>query len=61
MPLTAEQATAQLANIATPDELRALIAQLCQATSRTDPLTTLSFDPRLMISSLLLRCSRWPG
>ena len=24
--------------------------RLCQATSRTDPLTTLSFDPRLIVS-----------
>ena len=34
---------------------------LCQATSRTDPLTTSSFDPRLLISCLSFRVSRWPG
>ncbi|MEY3273220.1 MAG: hypothetical protein RLZZ341_2121, partial [Pseudomonadota bacterium] len=33
----------------------------CQATSRTDPLTTFRTDPRLMISSLSFRVSRWPG
>lgn len=33
----------------------------CQATSRTDPLTTSSFDPRLLISCLSFRVSRWPG
>ncbi|WP_157008057.1 hypothetical protein [Xenophilus azovorans] len=33
----------------------------CQAPSRSGPLTTLSSAPRLMISSLSLRYSRWPG
>ena len=39
----------------------AAMGQLCQATSRTDPLTTSSFDPRLLISCLSFRVSRWPG
>jgi hypothetical protein len=37
------------------------VALVCQATSRTDPLTTSSFDPRLLISSLPWLGLRWSG
>jgi hypothetical protein len=41
--------------------LRGCASTGCQATSRTAPLTASSFDPRLLISWLSLRGSRWPG